>query len=756
MKKILLSIATIMFMLFTGNTIDLSAAEVHALQTDSLEPLTVLEMLEDPQFEAGWEALVQPDNPALAESEWQRYGSKYFYNQLNEAEQQWWDTLDAFAMRYLTGTESLVESDSYTMADGYVMEYYITPPVAYTGISPARAREILYMFRYSNPQYYFFQTMVYSSADASGTGGLYRLTMYPAFADGTARAAVTAEFKEKIDTWVEIVSSKPTDLEKEKAAYDLICGSIAYDQNQQDITKRNEYGQSIYSVFFTESTVCAGYAQTMQLLMNAVGIDCAAVTSTGHEWNIIRLNDTWYNLDVTWGDLDTENEPIRYTYFNRNQQNFLGGDSYTVSSHTPLDYWNAYLPELIYDSGADFSSIGTIHIPSGQQQTPVIKVRQGMAEITAEPGAKVYYTIDGKTPAAASTKSDCYKSAFAVQDGQKIQAIAVKNASWDSEVAVLDVESVTYTVQFYTYGGSKVESQEILEGGTVQMPSMPVWGGHQFCGWYMDASYLRPYNFHTAVTSDFVLYAKWINGRYTVRFHSNGGTDVPNQYVEERKKAGKPSDPVRNGYVFDGWYSDSFLTRKYNFATPVLADVNLYAKWQGKTYPLKLDANGGYLKKKSEKARLISVQNGDFYRKIPDAKRKGYKFLGWFTKKNGGEQILNGDKVFLTGAKVLYAQWEEIVLPKASVLSVKSKSSGTMRIKLKKNSKALGYQVRYALNASMKSAQKVKFKKTVNEISKLKKGKVYYVQVRLYQKDSVGKKLVYGAWSNIKTVKIKK
>ena len=50
----------------------------------------------------------------------------------------------------------------------------------------------------------------------------------------------------------------------------------------------------------------------------------------------------------------------------------------------------------------------------------------------------------------------------------------------------------------------------------------------------------------------------------------------------------------------------------------------------------------------------------------------------------------------------------------------------------------------------------IKKNKTVSAtIKKLKKKKTYYVQVRMYQKDSATGKKKYGAWSKIKTVKIK-
>lgn len=63
-----------------------------------------------------------------------------------------------------------------------------------------------------------------------------------------------------------------------------------------------------------------------------------------------------------------------------------------------------------------------------------------------------------------------------------------------------------------------------------------------------------------------------------------------------------------------------------------------------------------------------------------------------------------------------------------------------------------GYKIRYATNKSMKNADTESGKKIT--LVGLKKGKKYYVQVCAYKKNSSGKK-VYGAWSDIVTVKIK-
>ena len=65
-----------------------------------------------------------------------------------------------------------------------------------------------------------------------------------------------------------------------------------------------------------------------------------------------------------------------------------------------------------------------------------------------------------------------------------------------------------------------------------------------------------------------------------------------------------------------------------------------------------------------------------------------------------------------------------------------------------------GYQLQYALNKKFKKKKSIQTKKTKYTIKKLKKKKTYYIRVRAYKMN--GKKKVYGKWSKVKKVKIKK
>lgn len=66
---------------------------------------------------------------------------------------------------------------------------------------------------------------------------------------------------------------------------------------------------------------------------------------------------------------------------------------------------------------------------------------------------------------------------------------------------------------------------------------------------------------------------------YTVSFVTNSDTVIADLIVEEGKKAKAPATPENEGYEFGGWYSDSGLTKKFNFSAKISADITLYAKW---------------------------------------------------------------------------------------------------------------------------------------------------------------------------------
>ena len=67
--------------------------------------------------------------------------------------------------------------------------------------------------------------------------------------------------------------------------------------------------------------------------------------------------------------------------------------------------------------------------------------------------------------------------------------------------------------------------------------------------------------------------------RYTVKFQSNGGTTVNSLTVARNSVITEPDMPQKEGYIFEGWFSDAELTKEYDFSQKVEKSFTLYAKW---------------------------------------------------------------------------------------------------------------------------------------------------------------------------------
>ena len=61
--------------------------------------------------------------------------------------------------------------------------------------------------------------------------------------------------------------------------------------------------------------------------------------------------------------------------------------------------------------------------------------------------------------------------------------------------------------------------------------------------------------------------------------YNNGSEDGTIQQDAYKVAAEKPADPVREGYTFTGWFTDSKCTQAYDWNTPVTEPVTLYAGW---------------------------------------------------------------------------------------------------------------------------------------------------------------------------------
>ena len=80
-----------------------------------------------------------------------------------------------------------------------------------------------------------------------------------------------------------------------------------------------------YAALVNGTSVCQGYATLFYRMCLTAGIDARVITGSDtpgysdHAWNIVRIGNLYYNIDVTW---DAGWEPENYDYFLRGQDTF--------------------------------------------------------------------------------------------------------------------------------------------------------------------------------------------------------------------------------------------------------------------------------------------------------------------------------------------------------------------------------------------------------------------------------------------------
>lgn len=68
-----------------------------------------------------------------------------------------------------------------------------------------------------------------------------------------------------------------------------------------------DQSHTAYGALYEKEAVCDGYSRLVKMMCDDAGIDCRIVVGNvikggGHAWNLVRINNKWYHLDVTWND----------------------------------------------------------------------------------------------------------------------------------------------------------------------------------------------------------------------------------------------------------------------------------------------------------------------------------------------------------------------------------------------------------------------------------------------------------------------
>lgn len=275
--------------------------------------------------------------------------------------------------------------------------------------------------------------------------------------------------------------------------------------------------------------------------------------------------------------------------------------------------------------------------------------------------SEIRYTVrflDGDQLVAALTvteKGTVTAPALGAREGYTFEGWFNGETRFDFDAPVTDDVTLTakwsaaeYTVSFETGGGTAVSDQTVVHGGKISVPQIPEREGYVFTGWYFNGT---TWDFEEmTVSGGMTLVAGWKAREYTVTFDPNGGSAVAEQSVVYNGTATMPEQPVREGYVFEGWFSGE---TQFDFAAAITGDVTLTAKWSPRGYSISYVLGGGT--NAAGNPSGYTVESDTITLGAPT--REGYTFAGWYDAEENGNlvtQIAAGSKGNIT----LYAAWQ--------------------------------------------------------------------------------------------------
>lgn len=151
---------------------------------------------------------------------------------------------------------------------------------------------------------------------------------------------VPTEVKEAITNVIkENITPEMSEYDKVKAIHDYIILTTEFDIENLNNNSISDDSYTAKGVLINHLAVCQGYAETFKLIMTELNIGCHIITGKAdnqlHAWNIVKIDNEWYQIDLTWDDpvaddTSSETSSLIYNYF-------LVNDAFMYQSHTPDD-----------------------------------------------------------------------------------------------------------------------------------------------------------------------------------------------------------------------------------------------------------------------------------------------------------------------------------------------------------------------------------------------------------------------------------
>ena len=311
----------------------------------------------------------------------------------------------------------------------------------------------------------------------------------------------------------------------------------------------------------------------------------AQFTASKNSYEITWKNDDGSVIDVTkveYGATPIHEDPVKeatdeYTY------EFAGWDKEVAAVTGPAEYIAKFTAvKRSYEITWKMDDGSVIDVTKAEYGT-VPEHAKAQKKATDE---YTYEFAGWDKEVAAVTGPAEYIAKFTEKkinsENAEAQTSVTDNTNSSSEPVPQPIKKF-YKITWKYEDGTKIDVTKVEEG-MVPVHADPVMKAtaeytYEFIGWDREPAKVSGPATYTAMF-------RRIRNVYSVRFESNGGTASAVLTAEYGDHINRPAEPEREGYTFEGWYTDEALTQEYNFNEPVVADITVYAKWKLEEKPV--------------------------------------------------------------------------------------------------------------------------------------------------------------------------
>lgn len=248
----------------------------------------------------GGEELIEANENVLGQ------GYKYYYNKLNEPTKKAYEAI-------LKGMKEF--SDNIHI--GY-----------HRDIDESSINKLFEYIGFDNPSIFYLESNYQISTDGNN------IWFKPHYQfDQSTIERMASKLINEVDRVIgSVIKNAMSDYEKELAFHDYLVTNVYYDEESLTMQNPPREIYSAYGALMNKKAVCSGYAHAMKLLLDKCNIQCLIVSGKSkkpgnekselHGWNIVKINDNTYHLDVTWdAPVGRKAGELNHHYFNVTDEN---------------------------------------------------------------------------------------------------------------------------------------------------------------------------------------------------------------------------------------------------------------------------------------------------------------------------------------------------------------------------------------------------------------------------------------------------